>query len=96
MPSPPHSTLVTDAVWQPSVLKQLKLDVAQILTVRSFELLASRLSSVIFISGSQAIEVMKFLCPFKGLPICLPVSASQIRILLSIPPLAIVLPSGLN
>jgi hypothetical protein len=52
---------VTDAVWQPMVLKQLKFEVAQILTVRSLELLARRLSAVILINGSHAIEVMKFL-----------------------------------
>ena len=71
-------------------------EVAHILTVRSFEELASLLSSVILISGSQDIEVINFLCPLSGKPIYLPVKASQSKILLSIPPLARVLPSGEN
>jgi hypothetical protein len=68
--------------------------VAQILTVRSLEELASLLSSVILIRGSQEIEVINFLCPLSGKPIYLPVNASHIRMLLSIPPLASVFPSG--
>ena len=94
MPSPPQSTFVTDAVWQPRVLKQLLLEVAQILTVRSFEELASLLSSVILISGSQEMDVINFLWPLSGKPIYFPVNASQRSRLLSIPPLASVFPSG--
>lgn len=61
MPSPPQSTFVTDAVWEPRVLKHVLLEVDQILTVMSFEELASLLSEVILIKGSQEIEVINFL-----------------------------------
>ena len=60
----------------------------------SFDELASLRSSVILINGSHEIEVINFLCPLSGLPIYSPVNASQSKILLSMPPLANVLPSG--
>ena len=66
----------------------------QILTVLSPELEAIRRSSVILIKGSQLMLVMCLVCPFKGLPNFSPVFASQIKMFLSIPPEAIVLPSG--
>jgi hypothetical protein len=61
MPSPPQSTLVTEAVWQPSVIKQLLLAVAHNLTVMSLLELANLLYSLILMSGSHAIDVMNFL-----------------------------------
>ena len=60
----------------------------------SFDELTSLRSSVILINGSHAIEVINFLCPLRGLPIYSPVKASHSKILLSMPPLARVLPSG--
>jgi hypothetical protein len=49
----------------------------QILTMQSLEELASLRSLVALIIGSQASEVMKFLCPFNGSPFYLPVSTSH-------------------
>lgn len=48
------------------------------------------------INGSHEIDVINFLCPLRGKPIYFPVLASQSKMLLSIPPLASVLPSGEN
>jgi hypothetical protein len=68
--------------------------VDQILIVLSLEEVTSLRSSVILIRGSQAILVMKFLWPFKGFPTCWPVLVSHTIQLLSMPPLANVVPSG--
>lgn len=92
IPSPAHLTLFTEAVCPPRAYSILLCLGFHTRTELSFDAEARRgiLLDEVRCIGSQASEVIHFVCPFRGSPIALPDLGSHIRTLLSIDPVATV------